>query len=98
MGADWAAEANWAARADWVAKADWATVVGCSTCGARRCEASARVGFNGTAWAMVVVSWALPRVAVVVATLVVSTMMPHEGGAILLIVVLSLIDRHGPNP
>ena len=56
------------------------------------------MGLNGTTWAVVVAPWALPRVAVVVATVAVATVVPRGGGTAPLIVVLSLVDRRGPNP
>ncbi|KAM2280738.1 hypothetical protein ACFX1S_041431 [Malus domestica] len=68
----------------------------------------ARVGWNGTAWACgpwaVVLAlwvWALSKVAmataVVVATMVATTVAPSGGGASALVVALSLVDRRGPN-
>ena len=50
---------------------------------------------DGTARAVVMASWTLPLVATVVATSVVAMVEPRGGGATPLIVMFSLVDRHG---
>ena len=52
------------------------------------------MGLNGMTWAVFVVPSALP----IVVAMVVATGVPRGGDASPLIVMLSLVDRHGPNP
>ena len=53
---------------------------------------------NVMAWTVVMTMWALSKVATVMATVVVATVMPSGGGVAPLTIVLSFVDRRGPNP